>query len=405
MKTLVAFLVSLLPTALFAQRNVSIRPQRAATEQVVAPLLRLDPRAANHSLSAYLPNDVLLTVESQGVSYWPTRTELSRIAQMAAVAVRGVQDSFRSATSEKCVAIHLPVDDAAQTIQYTENTSFANLVLRSGTAQAALKPGFDTVRVLKTYGVKKMKKDTGQLQQIQYMFLLKNLRDLEAVAADEALLDDVAHTMDSVVARRKARWDKDDAWFHSVEVVYKPHLPTEEKARLSVQRGPDDRGDKGLWKGVEWGGSIGGILVRNTLAPAIDFGIGYRWPKQNQLDKSSFVRASISSVFKYTPSSLSQYESYFTDATIFLNFEYGTVFNRPRTLLPVYRTSVGVGYGYARARGTAPYFNVSSIPLISEKSVRFFFSYGVSRIVTIQPELFLDNVSGYVPAIAVKLRL
>jgi hypothetical protein len=97
-------------------------------------------------------------------------------------------------------------------------------------------------------------------------------------------------------------------------------------------------GAGGMFNGFDPDFNIGASLFRNDLVPYFNMGMTYKWlmPEKNYM----FVGFSLSTLglFDRVGNKINAYD------LTFINFEWGSIFTKPQTILPAYRTSIGIRY-------------------------------------------------------------
>lgn len=303
-------------------------------QDIKEKLFHLDKKQYNHSFSITLPDDNFLLIDFYRMSYWPDSSDLQNICDIAADAVGQVQSSFDNDQTSKFIGVHVPEKNRPITVMSRENNDGSDIVVISKGVTSPLKIGMDTVRVLKTYKtVKDPLEETDVLAQVQYTFVLKDMSDMEVLANNKAVIYDVANTLDSVINQKRNKWNKQDTWYHKIGISYKP-MEGDGKQKLKVTNP-----DLGISKAFDLGYYIGAALYRNDFVPSLEMGLSYKFPIMGR--ESFYTRASLVTLTQFEKVSQSRYDMHYTG---FICAEIGSIVDRPNSGVPIYTTSLGVGY-------------------------------------------------------------
>lgn len=368
-----AFLCLAITTA-SAQPEISKTP--VSSEIVIKErLFNLDTLDINYYFRANLPGDNFLVMEFKKLSYWPGKGQLREIFQAAKDVVKNTADSFRNPGTSKRVDIHIPSKGEPMTVRLYEHNDRGDLLVVQKGEQAPLKVGMDTIRVMRTYAEITEKKDK-KLVQVQYTLILKDLEQVKTLVNNTAV-EDAENTFDSLVNSKRKKWSNQDLWYHAIDAVYNP-VETKPKKRLQVD------GALGLLRGYSVDINVGVSLYQNMLAPSLDYCINYKWLKKNK--EFSYIGLSMSALyfFQKTTTGTTAYN------LTFINLESGTLFNKTNTLVPVYKTSIGIGV-------LVP--NEYSLPGSEDGGFSMFVKYSLSKAVTISPVFYFpadENQSPFI---------
>lgn len=343
-------------------------------QDIKKKLFHLDKRQYNHSFSITLPDDNFLLIDFYRMSYWPDSSDLQNICDIAANAVEQVQPSFDNDQTSKFIGVHIPEKDRPVTVMSRENNDGSELVVISKGTASPLKVGMDTVRVLKTYKtVKDPLEETDVLAQVQYTFILKDLSDMDVLANNKAVIYDVINTLDSVIHQKRNKWKKQDTWYHKIGITYKP-MERESKDKLKVTNP-----SYGIVKAFDFGYYIGAALYRNDLVPSLEVGLSYKFPVMGH--ESFYTRASLVTLTQFERATQSRFDMYYTG---FICAEIGSIVDRPNSGVPIYTTSLGLGY------------MISDHPVNkSHTGYKLFFHYGVTPTLRVTLDFYgLKNDRG-----------
>ena len=320
----------------------------------------------NHHIKVDLPDDNFLLMDFYRTSYWPEKEALKSIFDIAGKTATMVADSFESALTSKRIDIHAPVKNRPLSVRIKEHNDGTDLVIINYDQQAPLKLGMDTIRILKTHCAAD---DDHEKAAILYTFVLKDVEDMNTIAKDKHMIDDIVNALDSAIQQRKKRWKREDTWYHQLGINYTT-AAINGQSKLTV----DNKG--GFGKGLDAAYYIGASVFRNTLTPFIEVGGSYKW--QNSYGNYGFFRISMSSMPIFERNSSSQYDYY---SLGFVKAEFGTLINksnRSNTWVPLYQTSMGFGYMF----GDHPSFK-------SHQGYSMFWNYSLSSAVRITPQIIL----------------
>lgn len=328
-------------------------------------LFELKPYEYNHIFQVVMPGDNFLLVDFYRMSYWPDTAVLHTIFDIAAKAAAQAQDSFPSAITSKRIDVHVPVKDRPLQLRLNDHNDGTDMLVLNYDQQTPLKLGMDTIRIFKTLDVSKDKYGEEIRKEIQYTFILKDLGDMQELNNNKELVANMARTFDSVVQYRRSRWHNEDVWYHEVGLRYTP-LETDKDKQLEVKKRP------GFFKAVDADYHLGASLFRNTLCPYLEVGASYKWP--GDIGEYDYVKVSLSGLAMFERQSEKKYDYY---STSIASIEFGTLVNKSDTWLPLYETSIGIGYLFSEHPSISPY-----------KGFKVFWHYSIAPAVRITPEIY-----------------
>lgn len=376
-RKIIIVLLSVVPVLTYAQfGNMPVKNETQLRED----LFELKNEYYNHSFRAALPGDNFLLIDFHKMSYWPDSAFMHTVFETAAQVADGMSDSFKSPLTSKRIDIHMPVKNRPLTVRLNEHTNEANIVMINYDQQLPLKLGMDTIRILKTFAEAGESKHT---PQVLYTFLLKDLDDMQSLANDVNAISNTAGAFQTEVRALRKRWSREDTWYHEVDITYN----SIENRNTTVNR------NEGIVKGFDAAYYLGASVFRNTIAPSLEVGGSYKWPVAN----GNFMQVGISltTLAQFERNSESDYNFYNTN---FVNIEFGTLVNKTNTLIPLYETSLGIGY-----------MQTDHPSLIPHECMRLFWHYSLSPSMRITPEIFVlfrENQENYVfPGITVSLKI
>lgn len=329
-------------------------------------LFGLKSHEYNHIFQVAMPGDNFLLIDFEKMSSYPDAQMLSTIFDIAATTAQQTKDSFASAITSKRVDVHVPVKNAPLQLRLKEHNDGTDMLVLTYDQQAPLKLGMDTIRVFKTMSVTTNKEEKEVRKEVQYTFILKDINDIAKLNDNKELIISIAHTLDSVVQYRRDKWKREDTWYHEVGIKYTP-METDAKKQLIVKK------RAGLWKAIDADYYIGASLFRNSLTPYLEVGASYKWP--GSVGEYDYIKLSLSTLAHFERISPSRYDFYNTAG---YNFEIGTLINKSKTRIPIYETSIGIGYLQ------------SDLPSISSQGgMRLFWNYSLSSAVRITPDVYV----------------
>ncbi len=320
----------------------------------------MDEDEVKYKFTVELARGESLTVRFKKLSDWTTPDDFKAALTAADKAAAVYKDSLQQLQNTQTLDISIPANRKNLITRFQQVAESGSLMTISSEGASALKVGMDTLRILQTV-------HTGA--QLQYTFLLKELANYNTYAQDDAWKEKTAAKIDSIIVACRAQWKHPDARGHHLKVVYNPQTGTTSYDR-SVTIG------SGMLI-VE--GGIGVSLVRNTLCPNAEYGIGVYIHRSK--DESTFVRFTGKSFYRYAETAQNRYKGY---ATTFLNLEFGSESNHSKPGALFYKTSLGFGYKLLNKH------EEDRDPTMSKQMYRLFFSYHVNKFLAVVPE-FITN--------------
>lgn len=367
---------SLLRTAVLAVLLGSAVPRAAAqadpisrtpvTDAITARdrLFSLPAGDSNFFFRTDLPGDDFLLIRFNRLGTWQPGT-LPDMVAAAQQAWAGVRDSLRSPTATRRLAVHLPPSGYPAIVAYREwGAESPTLLLKNGSAQP-LRIASDTLVLLKTLPA------TGATPapQIEYTFLLKDLGDIDDLAAAPALLDNISQKFDSLVAATARRWKRPDAEYHQLSAQYDVRNGIGPAAGFrSFRRGS-------LYDRFEYGSDLGASVLSGILVNTAVLRESYYFnAREARARQKNYVAVSLSALNLI---SVVSRDELVIRSLSFLNVELGALYGSVFDDLPLYRTGLGVGYRISDYNA-GPY----------DFRYRLFFNYSVSKALTIVPEFY-----------------
>jgi hypothetical protein len=371
--------------SLMANAQEEFRKPVKHEDKLKEELFELNAYQYNHIFQVAMPDDNFLLADFEKMSYWPDTTVLPAIFDIARTAVENTLDSFTNSITSKRIDVHVPVNNRPLQLRITDHRNADMMVLQYG-QQSPLKAGMDTIRILKTMAVKKDKEGVEQRSEVQYTFVLKDLSDIIKLADDKGMIEDISHTLDSVVQYRRNRWAREDTWYHTVGIKYVPGAQGDNE-KLIVKKYP------GFFKAVDASYYIGASVFRNSVTPYLEIGASYKW--KGDVGQYDYVRLSLASIAQFERISTNQYDFY---NTTFLGLEIGSLINKVDTWIPLYETSLGMAYMRSDHPSLEPH-----------EGMKLYWHYSLSQAIRFTPEIFVlirKGTYNYVwPGITVSLKL
>lgn len=373
MRYFLTFALLFVSCTLFAQNSI-LMP--VTPEQEISSKLFSLQGETNHHFSIGLKDNNFLLVAFNRLSDWRDTGAFRLVMRQAASIAHRMQDSFGSPLNSRHLQIHLPIKNTPITARMQSNSSNAGIVVLNDQDHAPLKIGMDTITVLKTLGERRSEdsdeKEKKEKAQVQYTFLLKDLSQIEALAADEEWIAHTSALIDSIVNTYRRRWRNQDLWYHNLYVSYRP----EETAgkRLVVNHRMANEETQGLRKALNLDYGMGISLVRHTLAPNADVGITYIF--EHDKSENAFARISMNSLFLFGRDASNNIKSY---GMAFANIEAGATVGNSYPL-PFHLISLGFGVKI-NSRNTHPDYD--------RDWYKFYFRYGVTKAIILSPEFYL----------------
>lgn len=355
-------------------------------EEIMAGMFRIPEEDLKYNFTTVLPDGNYLMIGFRRLSDWRPEANLKGMIAIAGHVLEGYRDSLDSRDGTCKLEIHVPVDHTPVISSFSSRSAHTRLVTESGGARSLLKIGMDTVRILKNIVVRPSSEEEMEeemLVQVQYTFLLKDIRQLLRLSRDTQWISGTAMVYDSLVDARRRKWKRQDAWYHYMYVKYDQN---EQDPKKRIQTRTSLRSDEHLYgnrvMNVTCG--FGALLVRNDLCPNIDFGL--TWNCYSDREATMFTRLSLNSFMRYEEQPDKRFRPY---TTSFLNGELGirSAGSRSR-VMPFYQFSIGFGYFIDFNTGRNKDLRD---PSISARQYKIFFNYALSKTVIISPEIVGDG--------------
>jgi hypothetical protein len=347
-----------------AQNDGISRTPVTSEIEINKTLFDMDTLDANYYFRANLPDNNYLTIEFKRLGYWPGKGFLKEVFSTARDVAANVADSFAKPGTSKRVDINIPMSGEPLTVRVTEHITSGNVLVMDKGGNMPLKIGMDTIRILKTFAKIKEKKYES-LVQVQYTFILKDLDQINTLA-NEQVIDSVETAFDNLVHKKNDKWMFPNAWYNGLDAVYDPYNPKAKKVMTTA-------GSGGMFNGIAVDANVGVSLFRNELAPTIGYGLSYKWLTRNKDYTYIGVSMSALALFERFGNKVEMYD------VTFLNAEWGTMFTKPHTMIPLYSTAIGFRYLLR---------NKFNSPTVPGDGYSMFFKYSLSKSTSIGFDLY-----------------
>lgn len=333
----------------------------------------MDEEYPRHRFSIQLDNGESLIITLKKLGHWTPSQDFFNLFEHTDRVMTAYKDSVLQEQHTLCLDVHIPANQKNIITRFTRyEQPGGNLATIDGTELATLKTGIDTLRILQLKAAKTgtHKAESGR---IQYTFLLKKLGNYETYAHNEAWKQKTGAMIDSIVAAY-SNTTKPDARRHSLNVNYTP-----ENNYLNLSRGSGASPGKLIIDG-----GFGVSLVRNTLCPNAEYGIGIYLAREEGVN--FFTRLSANYFYRFVESSPDNFKVY---GTGFVNLELGGE-NRQKSENNnfFYKVSVGFGYKLTNRR------EKDRDPSMSKDMYRLFFNYAINKFFVFTPELISNFGKG-----------
>lgn len=275
----ITFLVFLFTLALYPSFAQSLIDWELEPSASAAQLFSLNKEQQNHHFHYRLPDDGILNIDFLRLSDWGEKNDLYAIAQMAAAQAALLKDSFIAASSTKTLALNIPIDKRVISINYKEDNSKKNQLAFKDNAYFQLKSDFDTIRIVKNVGVRSKPLVDSGLIQIQYTFILKDIQDIQKLADQPAVLNDIGTQTDTYLSEQRQKWHKQDAYHHTLLLDYDPEKSAGIQNNNANKLFPFLGNHVGVYIG------FGAIVYENSISPYLDETIAYLAPSRGKTRK------------------------------------------------------------------------------------------------------------------------
>lgn len=181
--------------------------------QNTKPDFYLDREQEQYTILVRFDNSDKLIIHFAKAADW--QNELTEITKIAARQYQYLADSFKRPISQKNLFLKIPKDTDLITLQYAENRQDSphQMVYQNG-QHFVLKTSMDTIIVLKDGGKYKdpvyLSNDSLQyIRQVQYTYILKDIKDIEDIAAATEKLNLMTRQIDSVLQNGPIKKDRE----------------------------------------------------------------------------------------------------------------------------------------------------------------------------------------------------
>lgn len=323
----------------------------------------LDREQEQYTISADLDKGGKLVIHFARASDW--QNELTEMTRIAATQYQYLADSFKDPISQKNLFLKMPKDTDLITLQYSEHKNGIphQMVYKNG-QHFALKTTMDTIIVLKDGGKYKdpvyLSNDSTQYtRQVQYTYILKDIKDIENIAAATEKLNLMARQIDSILQNGPIKKDREKQLTISFsgqndsQIKVKPTYTINDHYVFTMP--------------------IGLEVLNGNLGASYDVGYGYIDEPNN---KSSFFATLNLSGFLLPASSLNFHNFYSG-----IGIELGTADVSTGTLMNKY--SIGLGYFIGKNKNSG---NETVLP----NMYRLFVNFPVTKSLNIGMDVMSD---------------
>lgn len=239
-------------------------------------LYSISPDQYNHHFEYQLPNDGLLKIDFLRLSDWGNKNMLQQITNIAATQVSQLKDSFQSDYSEKLLEINIPINNKVLSVNYNEDGKNKNQLAYKDGTYYQLKTGFDTIRIVKNIAIKTKPLIDSGLVQVQYTFILKDIKDIQPLDNDPALMERLGYMTDSVINEQRKTWHRQDATSHNLTLT----IDANKNDSLHAY---NDRGKYAYGRHIGLYIALGAIVYNSNLAPYTDVSLAYFFPTRGKM--------------------------------------------------------------------------------------------------------------------------
>lgn len=317
-----------------------------------------------HQFTIELGEGESLIVRFKKVDHWTPVADFNNIFNRGHKVMAAYRDSLLDEQPALSLDINIPATGNHMITRFKRYSESGNLISINDDDVAVLKFGIDTLRILQEKRIAGSKGETN-VADVQYTFLLKRLSNYSAYAQDMQWQSKAAATIDSVVALHRRKLKRPDAPTNKLRVAYDP------ARNKLVQTAGVNRESRSF---VEAG--LGISLVRNTLCPNVEYGIGVYIHKTTEF--SLFAKLSTNTFVRFVETAPDKYKGY---GTAFVNLEFGGESGNysPKSLF--YKTSLGFGYKLINKKSE------DRDPSMDKQMYRLFLNYSINKFFVITPEL------------------
>ncbi|RYE24658.1 MAG: hypothetical protein EOP51_06670 [Sphingobacteriales bacterium] len=334
---------------------------------IKSKLFELPADDANFYFRADLPNDNFVIAQFNKIGYWPNGDGmLKQIATIASSVVDRAGQSFSNKMATHRVDIHLPVKNEPYTVRLKEHNDGSKLVVMEGVQQNPLKIGMDTINVLKTFSVQKSKNSEERVQ-VQYTFIVKDINDINTIAASDEILQRAEQNFNALVARKRKAWVADNAWYHGMNAEYDEEAGNK-KFRTQMTR-------RFLSDAIGGQVNLGASFLTTGVNPYASIGLNYKWRSKSP-SEYNFIGLSLSTLNAVDMQADKNIISY---GAVMANIESGAYFKNSQSRIPLHHISAGFGIKIANDPHS----------LLDNNIYRIFFNYSLSKAITLTPDFYL----------------
>lgn len=344
-------------------------PTNSAAAKLQKKWFDYDPTEIRHRFTIELNKGESVTLNLVKLEDWKSTSEFMTMMNSMDRVMRAYKDSVGQDQSTLTLDVSIPVNQKNMITRLKRTNEYGNLMTINSDGASSLKLGMDTLRVLqhipsRVSAKSQIWEDEGTLW-VQYVFVLKELSNYEDYARDNVWKEKAARKIDSLVRDYITR-KRHNNRSNGVVARYNPETDT-----LRSYRGGGIRGT-----GLNIDAGFGVSLVRNTICPNLDYGIGIYLARDN--NDAFFTRVSFSSFYRFVETTPDKYKVY---GTMFVNAEIGGESNHRNPKSLFYKSSLGFGYKLINKKAD------ERDPTMDKQMYRLFFNYSINKFFVFTPEI------------------
>jgi hypothetical protein len=271
----IAFLFLLFPFVSNAQSLLETQMNNPITPN--NSLFSIGPDQYNHHFEYALPNEGKLYIDFLRLGDWGNENQLASIAAIAAKQEKNLSDSFKYAATTKTLELNVPIDGKTIAINFDESPEARNQLAYINGNYTPLKTGMDTIRVIRNIGIRSKPIVDSGLIQVQYTFVLKDISDIETLAADPAFLINIGNQTDSLIHIQRKKWHRQDAAYHRMELS-----KISDSTAVAVVKKHDVL-YPGVFRNIGISVAFGAIVYDNIISPYADVTYAYLLPTRGKM--------------------------------------------------------------------------------------------------------------------------
>ncbi len=351
-------------------KNIPHQPMKSAGASYSA-IFSLPHGDTQYYMRVNLPDDNFLIIRFGRLSYWKDKS-LPAIVDGAHMAWQQLKDSFKNPAAARRLAMYVPDGTQSAVAACKEYPDEAHIVLLDGKTPEPLRVAMDSISIVRAYGPPRP--ESGLIPRVGYLFLLKDMNDIEELAKDEALINNISGVLDSLVLATRNRWKDFDHERHNLDAMYDVRKGLSGPMILTTAK-PFRR----FWR-YDPIAEVGASVLAGSITGYSSFGLrfhfsglttdwgGHGW----ELTQYFGAAYSVVNFFDRENNKLHM------STLQFVNVEYGRADLKKNQLNPVYVSTFGIGYRI-RAKDPAPY----------DLRYRCYVKWNLTRSITLTPQTYI----------------